>query len=242
MIRRLTFALVLTAAGGTLLATSTPAQRHGMRGDGGFPRSGPAGHRGGGERFERGGEHHRFLNANGFFVPAYLYADNEYEQEPDAVSGPPVQLAVMQPAPPPPPVPVEPLLMEKRNGEWVRVATGKQMATSLPAPADSAKSALTATPHPAIAGRSKPAVPAPLPAAALPSAVIVFRDGHQEQIAKYVIQGDILYTNSVSANGASRERQIPLSQLDLPASLKASADRGAKFNLPSAPNEVIVRF
>ena len=242
MIRRLSFALFLAAATCTLLAASTPAQRHGMHGAGGFPRSGPAGHRGGGERFEHGGEHHRLLNANGFFSPAYLYADNEYEQEPEAVSGPPVQLAVMQPVPPPPPVPVEPLLMEKRNGEWVRVATGKQMTTSQPAPADSAKPIAPATPHPAGSQPSKTAAPAALPAAALPSAVIVFRDGHQEQIAKYVIQGDILYTNSVSANGASRERQIPLSQLDLPASLKASADRGAKFNLPSAPNEVIVRF
>jgi hypothetical protein len=135
-----------------------------------------------------------------------------------------------------------PLLMEKRNGEWVRVATGKQMTTSPAATADSAKPAAPATPHSTITGHSKSAAPAAPPVAALPSAVIVFRDGHQEQIAKYVIQGDILYTNSVTANGASRERQIPLSQLDLPASLKASADRGAKFNLPSAPNEVIVRF
>jgi hypothetical protein len=129
--------------------------------------------------------------------------------------------------------------MEKRNGEWVRVATGKQMAASQPAPTE------PATPHPAIVvpfkAPSKAAAPA-APVVALPSAVIVFRDGHQEEIAKYVIQGDVLYTNSVGANGASRERQIPLAQLDLPASLKASKDRGAKFNLPSAPNEVIVRF
>jgi len=242
MIRRLNFAFLLAATAGTLLAASTPAQRRGMRGGDGFPRSGHEGHRERGERFEHGGERHRLLNANGFFSPAYLYADNEYEQEPDIVPGPPVQLAVMQPVPPPPPVPVEPLLMEKRNGEWVRVVTGKQMATSQPATVDSAKPAPPALPHPAITERSKPAAPAVLPAAALPSAVIVFRDGHQEQIAKYVIQGDILYTNSVGANGAARERQIPLSQLDLPASLKASADRGAKFNLPSAPNEVIVRF
>ncbi len=232
----------MAVSAATLLAAPTPAQRHGMHRDGGFPRSGPAAHRGGGERREHGGER-RLLNTNGFFAPAYLYADNEYDQEPDAVSVPPVQVAVMQPTPPAPPVPVEPLLMEKRNGEWVRVATGKQMAASQPAPADSAK---PTTPHPAIVApskaRSKAAAPAAAPVVALPSAVIVFRDGHQEEIAKYVIQGDVLYTNSVSANGVSRERQIPLAQLDLPASLKASKDRGAKFNLPSAPNEVIVRF
>jgi hypothetical protein len=235
MSARFTIALAFAAAAATFLAPSTPGQHRGMRGgNNGFPRSRPAFGRAGGERFEHRGER-RLLNTSGLFFPGYYYADNEYDQEPEGPSGPPVQMAVMQPLPPPPPPPVEPLLMEKRNGEWVRVATGNRMATSQPAESDSAK---PAPQRPAILEPAKGSAPT----AALPPAVIVFRDGHQEEIAKYVIQGDVLFTSTASATGASRERKIPLSQLDLPASLKLNKDRGAKFSLPTAPNEVIVRF
>jgi len=30
--------------------------------------------------------------------------------------------------------------------------------------------------------------------------------------------------------------------LDIPATLKLNEERGGKFNLPSAPNQVVVRF
>jgi len=30
--------------------------------------------------------------------------------------------------------------------------------------------------------------------------------------------------------------------LDIPASLKLNNERGAKFSLPSGPNEIVVRF
>jgi hypothetical protein len=241
MSARLTIALVVATAGAALLAPSTPAQHRGMRGNGGFSRSRPAFQHGGGERSERGGERserggeRRLLDTSGLFYPGYYSADGEYDQEPEGPSGPPVQMAVMQPVPPPPPPPIEPLLMEKRNGEWVRVATGNRMATSPSAQSNSGK---LAAPGSGIVEPAKGSAPV----VALPPAVIVFRDGHQEEIAKYVIQGDALFTTMPGAAGVSRERKIPLSQVDLPASLKLNNERGAKFSLPSAPNEVVVRF
>ena len=57
-----------------------------------------------------------------------------------------------------------------------------------------------------------------------------------------MIQGDTLYTRSDYWTTGSWSESIPLSQLDLPASLKLNQERGTKFSLPSAPNEVVVRF
>jgi hypothetical protein len=72
--------------------------------------------------------------------------------------------------------------------------------------------------------------------------VIVFRDGHEEEVAKYMIQGETLFTNADYWNTGSWTRKIPLSEVDIPASLKLNRDRGTKFNLPSGPNEVMIRF
>jgi hypothetical protein len=57
-----------------------------------------------------------------------------------------------------------------------------------------------------------------------------------------MIQGDILYTNTDRWTTGSWTQKIPLADLDIPASLKLNKDRGTKFNLPSGPNEVMIRF
>jgi hypothetical protein len=80
------------------------------------------------------------------------------------------------------------------------------------------------------------------PVPVLPAAVIVFRDGHKEELQKYMIEGDALYTSANSLSTGSLTKRIPLDQLDIPASLKLNQERGAKFNLPTASNEVMIRF
>ncbi len=123
--------------------------------------------------------------------------------------------------------------MEKQDGQWVRLPTGGEMLTD----SASAKSiaAPTTSVHPGI---SEPSEVAP-PLAPLPPAVIVFRDGHSEELGRYTIQGDALYTK---AEYWSAARKIPLADLDIPASLRINNERGTKFNLPSNPNEIVVRF
>jgi hypothetical protein len=76
----------------------------------------------------------------------------------------------------------------------------------------------------------------------LPPAVLVFKDGHQEEVVKYVVNGNFLYTSADYWSTGSWTRRIPIGDLDVPASVKANADRGAKFTLPSRPSEVVVRF
>lgn len=72
--------------------------------------------------------------------------------------------------------------------------------------------------------------------------MIVFRDGHMEEVEKYVIRGNVLYTSADYWTTGSWTRKIPVTDLDVPATLKLNQQRGAKFDLPSSPTEVMVRF
>ena len=79
------------------------------------------------------------------------------------------------------------------------------------------------------------------PPAKLPPAVLVFRDGHQEEAAKYTIVGSAIFIKSDYWSSGSWTRQVPIAQLDIPATLQANQARGARFTLPSRPGEVMVR-
>jgi len=57
-----------------------------------------------------------------------------------------------------------------------------------------------------------------------------------------MIQGDVLFTNADYWSTGSWTRKISLTDVDIPASLKLNKERGTKFNLPSGPNEVVIRF
>lgn len=74
-----------------------------------------------------------------------------------------------------------------------------------------------------------------------PPATFIFRDGHHEESADYSIISGIIYARGDYWTTGYWSKQIPLAQLDLPATLKANQDRGVPFRLPSAPNEIITR-
>jgi hypothetical protein len=82
----------------------------------------------------------------------------------------------------------------------------------------------------------------PKPPDKLPPAVLVFRDGHEEQVTRYIMQGNLLYTSSDYWSTGSWIREIPIGELDVPASVKRNAERGGVFSLPTSRNEVVVRF
>jgi hypothetical protein len=75
----------------------------------------------------------------------------------------------------------------------------------------------------------------------LPPAILVFRDGHREEVLGYTITDGILYASGNFYRDGSWNRKIELSSLSLPETVKASQERGVEFRLPTAPNEVIVR-
>jgi hypothetical protein len=232
------FSIVLTVAlfATGLLAPSASAQSHGMRPPAAAPRMRNSFRIRGGAGLAHSSER-RIFNHSGFLFPPYFYPD-EFDNEADLPEAPPESAVLAQPAPSPAPAvsPVEPLLLENHDGQWVRVPTGSQ----LPVVSQSAQTAPApgSIPHPGYAELAQVAPPVPK----LPAAIIVFRDGHMEEMGKYLIQGDFLYTNADYWSTGSWTRKIPLSELDVPASLKLNKDRGAKFNLPSAPNEVVIRF
>jgi hypothetical protein len=74
-----------------------------------------------------------------------------------------------------------------------------------------------------------------------PPAIFVFRDGHREESSDYSIISGVIYARGDYWATGSWSKQIKLSQLDLPATLRANEERGVSFRLPSAPNEVVTR-
>jgi hypothetical protein len=75
----------------------------------------------------------------------------------------------------------------------------------------------------------------------LPPAVLVYRDGHREDVSDYVITRGVLYARGDYSRDGSWMRNIQLTALDLSATLKVNQDGGVKFVLPAGPNEVVTR-
>lgn len=236
----LNIALSVATFAAALFAPSAPAQgRHGMHAPAMGPRARSSFRLSGRDRFDRPNRR-RFLNDSAFLYP-YWYGDDEFDYGPAVPPAPPVQVVLQQPQQSPQPPapaasPAESLLLENQNGQWVRVPTGSEM----PAIAQTVKpdSAKAPAPNPGLVEIPAAAPPTP----ALPPAVIVFRDGHTEEVAKYMIQGETLFTNADYWSTGSWTRKIPLTEVDIPASLKLNKDRGTRFKLPSGPNEVVIRF
>jgi hypothetical protein len=57
--------------------------------------------------------------------------------------------------------------------------------------------------------------------------VLVFRDGHQQEVSNYAIMGQTVYVFD------KRTQRIALADLDVPATIKANDDRGLEFNIPA---------
>jgi hypothetical protein len=70
------------------------------------------------------------------------------------------------------------------------------------------------------------------PATDQPQTLLVFKDGHQLEVANYAIVGSTLY----DLTGGHRQK-IPLADLDLTATAKQNDDRGIDFQLPAAASE-----
>ena len=143
--------------------------------------------------------------------------------QPYAVQTSPQMIVVPAASAAPPeiqPARAEPLLIEWRGDRYVRVAN-----TSSQAPLDYVASPASAT------GAAHTNVPA----------LLVFRDGTRLEVSNYTITGSTLYTDADRWVSGSWRRKIDLAALDVPSTLHANQERGVAFNLPSSPNEVIVR-
>lgn len=173
-----------------------------------------------------------------YLYPGYYYSDYYSEPAPPEESQPTRVVVIENPQPrveAPPPPPPKSLLLELRGNHWVRVTdSGTAIADSEPEQKSSEKTSRlrTATQQPGEAVE---------PPRELPPAVLVFRDGHKEEIKRYTIVGGTIYANSDYWNNGSWTRKVPIAELNVPATLKLNRERGAKFSLPSSPNVVVVR-
>jgi len=164
-----------------------------------------------------GARHHR-SSRNSFYYGGWPYWPSEdqesYEsQQPIQVEPAPMSQPKSEP-------PLQPALYELRESHWVRLNFGEASASSTsPAP--------------------QPFVPAITKE--LPPAILVFHDGHTEELSSYSIIGVTLYTKADYWTSGAWTRKIQIADLDLPATLKQNHDRGLAFQLPSGPDEVILR-
>jgi hypothetical protein len=146
----------------------------------------------------------------------------------------------------------QPLVIELQNGRYVRLGSTPSNGEPLPQtlapghallqqvpPSKSVRnhstSVVASNPNPA------PTIAAPSPQSDLPPALLIFRDGHHEEVRDYTIASGILYARGDYYTDGYWNKKIDLSTLDVPQTQQANATRNVKFTLPTSPNEVITR-
>jgi hypothetical protein len=157
------------------------------------------------------------------------YEPMSEEMGPQVVSREPSPAAVLAP----PAKSSGGMVLQLEGDHWVRMTSSgppqivsQTVQTSSPASAgSSAKTRVSAV--------AKPPVETP-------RAVLVFRDGHQEEIGQYRIMGGMISVAADYWSTGSWTRKVPVSDLDVPATLKVNGERGTHFRLPSGPNEMMI--
>jgi hypothetical protein len=76
----------------------------------------------------------------------------------------------------------------------------------------------------------------------LATTVLVYRDGHREQVGEYSIADGVLYARGDYYAVGYWNKKIELAALDLPQTVKANQERGVKFVLPDSPNNVVMNW
>jgi hypothetical protein len=169
----------------------------------------------GGHFFNRPYRRSGYPYGYGVYGAPYYFSDDygPYEADYRPEPAPPV-VHVVQEKPEPLP---DPVLLELRGNQWVKVGNFGEASQQV----------LNAS--------------AAAPAKQIPPAVLIYRDGHSEEVSSYSIIGRLMYTKSDYYSSGSWTRTIQLADLDLLATLKQNQQRGVKFDLPSGPDEVVIR-
>jgi len=232
------FMLDLAILAATIFASSAQAQRHVASAQSGRPRMNLARRAGVRSAVVPSRRSRRFSSGSGF--APYFYSD--YDSDSGINQVPPNQNVerTAQPAPlAPVPTPPQSLLLELHGDHWVRITNyGQSQADGQSREPEPQQASDLPSATPANAPRR---IPTAEPPSELPPAVLVFRDGHKEEIGKYVIVAATIYTSADHWSSGSWTRKVQIVQLDVPATLKLNHERGTKFSLPSGPNEVMIR-
>jgi hypothetical protein len=151
----------------------------------------------------------------------------------------PVPLVIVQsnPSPVPSAPPSEPLMIVWQGDRYVRYG-GRATANTVRLGEDYSESVASSARSPSAA---LPSAPAQVDQPQLPPAVLVFRDGHREQVEDYVIASGKLYVRGDYWRDGYWTRTVELAALDLPRTLSTNRENGVNFVLPAAPNMVVTR-
>jgi hypothetical protein len=254
--RKRTTAVLLAVGPGflalALFALPAHAQRGGFTAGAGGRAGGHPSHGGAGRGRSHRGRHGFYGSGFGNYYPFYDPYDDT-----DGIGEPPPAPIIMQAAAPASPAPAqakasESLVIELRGDHWVRLTSygpqelgGQSVGLqSLLQSAPGQPGSQANVPSTRRAARSASAEASPeqtQPPAELPPAVLIFRDGHQEEAAKYTIVGNTIFIKADYWSSGSWTREVPIAQLDIPATLQTNQARGAKFSLPSRSGEVMMR-
>ncbi len=128
----------------------------------------------------------------------------------------------------------QPLMIELQNGRYVRVKAAANEDWK-----NGEAEELTPEKFQHSSSTSAPRDPAPAPT--LPAAVLIFRDGHSEEVRDYTIADGILYARGDYYTDGYWNKKIALSTVNVAETMQANTARNVKFVLPSSPNEVITR-
>jgi hypothetical protein len=182
--------------------------------------------------FHRSGSDRAGFNGYGpaAYYPLFDPFFSDYPSDVAYPAAPQPMVFMMQAAAPPAPDPTppsQPLMIELQGGRYVQVSGNQpsrsQVIDRVSASQPPVQSAATT-------------VPQPQPV----STILVFRDGHRQEISAYTIADATLYAAADYYNSGAWNQKIALSSLNLPETVAANHSRGVQFRLPSSPNEVIV--
>jgi hypothetical protein len=175
---------------------------------------------------QRGNRHHHDGNSGSvYYVPYYVpYYPMDYEGS-VADEAPPQDVSDSYEGGP---------TIFDRRGSGERAANDyvddrPRAATRPPTPAAAPRDSDKASPATAARAAEAP-VSAPEPVIALQPTILIFKDGHKQQIGNYAIVGANLYDLT-----PGRRQKVPIADLDVVATQKANDDEGNDFKLPQFP-------
>jgi hypothetical protein len=135
----------------------------------------------------------------------------------------------------------DPLMIELQNGRYVHVTRAAVDGEAFPLTLEPSRSPTKAAPTKAAPTKSAaPAITAS-PSQPLPPAVLIFHDGHREEVRDYTIADGILYARGDYYTDGYWNKKIDLATLNVPETMQANTNRNVRFALPASPNEVITR-
>ncbi len=136
----------------------------------------------------------------------------------------------------------QPLMIELQNGRYVRVASTPSNGEPRSLDPGQGQTNDTKPARPTRPNSTQPAASNSISQTlAPPPALLVFRDGHTEEVRDYAIADGILYARGDYYTDGYWNKKIAISTLNIPQTLEANTTRNVKFTLPTSPNEVITR-